>query len=341
MAKSQTHSLDFERPLLELEAKLAEMRTLRGDEPSADLNEAIDSLETRVNDLRQSIYRNLTRWQRVQIARHPLRPYVLDHIHAWTEGFQELHGDRLFGDDPAMIAGLATFKGGRYGYKDRTVAVIGQQKGRDTKIRKFRRFGMSNPEGYRKALRIMHMAAKFGKPVVCLLDTPGAFPGLEAEERGQAEAIARNLFEMAKLPVPIVVVVIGEGASGGALGIGVGDRILMMENAWYSVISPESCSSILWRSWDYKEEAARGLKLTATDLQPLGIIDDIIPEPLGGAHQDPETAFSSTGKAIAKALAQLDGIPTDSLLEQRLRKFDAMGVFEAVDQVEADALSGA
>jgi acetyl-CoA carboxylase carboxyl transferase subunit alpha len=338
MAKSQKHSLDFERPILELEAKLAEMRTLRGDEPSAELNEVIGSLETRVHDLRQSIYRNLTRWQRVQIARHPLRPYVLDHIHAWTEGFQELHGDRLFGDDPAMIAGLATFKGGRYGYKDRTVAVIGQQKGRDTKMRKFRRFGMSNPEGYRKALRVMHMAAKFGKPVVCLLDTPGAFPGLEAEERGQAEAIARNLFEMAKLPVPIVVVVIGEGASGGALGIGVGDRILMMENAWYSVISPESCSSILWRSWDYKEEAARGLKLTAPDLKPLGIIDDIIPEPLGGAHQDPETAFSSTGKAIAKALAQLDGLPTDSLLEQRLQKFDAMGVFDAV---EADAMSGA
>jgi acetyl-CoA carboxylase carboxyl transferase subunit alpha len=335
MAKSLTHSLDFERPILELEAKLAEMRALRGEEPSADLNEAIGSLETRVHDLRQSIYSNLTRWQRVQIARHPLRPYVLDHIQAWTEGFQELHGDRLFGDDPAMIAGLATFKGGRFGYKDRTVAIVGQQKGRDTKMRKFRRFGMSNPEGYRKALRVMHMAAKFGKPVVCLLDTPGAFPGLEAEERGQAEAIARNLFEMARLPVPIVVVVIGEGASGGALGIGVGDRILMMENAWYSVISPESCSSILWRSWDYKEEAARGLKLTAADLQPLGIIDDIIPEPLGGAHQDPESAFSATGKAIGKALAQLDGIATDSLLEQRLQKFDSMGVFETADTLEA------
>lgn len=334
MAKSQNQPLEFERPLLELEAKLEEMRALRGDEPSAELNEAIGKLESRFHELRQSIYKNLTRWQRVQIARHPMRPYSLDHVHAWTDGFQELHGDRLFGDDPAMIAGLATFKGGRYGYKDRTVAIVGQQKGRDTKMRKYRRFGMSNPEGYRKALRVMRMAAKFGKPVICLLDTPGAFPGLEAEERGQAEAIARNLFEMARLPVPIVVVVIGEGASGGALGIGVGDRILMLENAWYSVISPESCSSILWRSWDFKEEAARGLKLTATDLLPLGIIDDIIAEPLGGAHHDPESAFSATGKAISKALAQLDGVPTDSLLEQRLQKFDAMGVFEAVDAEE-------
>lgn len=334
MAKSQNQPLEFERPLLELEAKLEEMRALRGDEPSAELNEAIGKLESRFHELRQSIYKNLTRWQRVQIARHPMRPYSLDHVHAWTDGFQELHGDRLFGDDPAMIAGLATFKGGRYGYKDRTVAIVGQQKGRDTKMRKYRRFGMSNPEGYRKALRVMRMAAKFGKPVICLLDTPGAFPGLEAEERGQAEAIARNLFEMARLPVPIVVVVIGEGASGGALGIGVGDRILMLENAWYSVISPESCSSILWRSWDFKEEAARGLKLTATDLLPLGIIDDIIAEPLGGAHHDPESAFSATGKAISKALAQLDGVPTESLLEQRLQKFDAMGVFEAVDAEE-------
>lgn len=334
MAKSQNQPLEFERPLLELEAKLEEMRALRGDEPSAELNEAIGKLESRFHELRQSIYKNLTRWQRVQIARHPMRPYSLDHIHAWTDGFQELHGDRLFGDDPAMIAGLATFKGGRYGYKDRTVAIVGQQKGRDTKMRKYRRFGMSNPEGYRKALRVMRMAAKFGKPVICLLDTPGAFPGLEAEERGQAEAIARNLFEMARLPVPIVVVVIGEGASGGALGIGVGDRILMLENAWYSVISPESCSSILWRSWDFKEEAARGLKLTATDLLPLGIIDDIIAEPLGGAHHDPESAFSATGKAISKALAQLDGVPAESLLEQRLQKFDAMGVFESVDAEE-------
>ncbi|MBO6574915.1 MAG: acetyl-CoA carboxylase carboxyltransferase subunit alpha [Rhodothermales bacterium] len=335
MAKPQNHVLEFERPLLELESKLEEMRALRGDEPSEDLNQAIGKLEARVHELRQSIYKNLTRWQRVQIARHPLRPYSLDHIHAWTEGFQELHGDRLFADDPAMVAGLATFKGGRYGYKDRTAVVVGQQKGRDTKMRKYRRFGMSNPEGYRKALRLMRMAAKFNKPVICLLDTPGAFPGMEAEERGQAEAIARNLFEMARLPVPIVVVVIGEGASGGALGIGVGDRILMMENAWYSVISPESCSSILWRSWDYKEEAARGLKLTAPDLKPLRIIDDIIPEPLGGAHHDPETAFAATGKAIAKALAELDGVAPDVLLEQRLAKFDAMGVFEAVESVEA------
>jgi acetyl-CoA carboxylase carboxyl transferase subunit alpha len=341
MAKPQGHSLDFERPLLELESKLEEMRAVRGDEPSSDLTDAIGRLETRVHELRQSIYKNLTRWQRVQIARHPMRPYTLDHIHALTDGFQELHGDRLFSDDPAMVAGLARFQGERYGYRDRTVVILGQQKGRDTKMRKYRRFGMSNPEGYRKALRLMRMAAKFGKPIICLLDTPGAFPGLEAEERGQAEAIARNMFEMARLPVPIVVVLIGDGASGGALGIGVGDRILMMENAWYSVISPESCSSILWRSWDFKEEAARGLKLTAHDLQPLGIIDDIIPEPVGGAHQDPETAFSAVGKAIAKALTELDGKSKDELLDERLAKFDAMGVFKVVEESEADAFSGA
>lgn len=341
MAKPQGHSLDFERPLLELESKLEEMRALRGDEPSTDLTEAIGGLETRVHELRQSIYKNLTRWQRVQIARHPMRPYTLDHIHALTDGFQELHGDRLFSDDPAMVAGLARFQGARYGYRDRTVVILGQQKGRDTKMRKYRRFGMSNPEGYRKALRLMRMAAKFGKPIICLLDTPGAFPGLEAEERGQAEAIARNMFEMARLPVPIVVVLIGDGASGGALGIGVGDRVLMMENAWYSVISPESCSSILWRSWDFKEEAARGLKLTAHDLQPLGIIDEIIPEPVGGAHHDPETAFSAVGKAIANALTELDGKSTDDLLDERLAKFDAMGVFKEVEESPADVVSGA
>ncbi|MFT5141726.1 MAG: acetyl-CoA carboxylase carboxyl transferase subunit alpha [Rhodothermales bacterium] len=341
MAKPQGHSLDFERPLLELESKLEEMRALRGDEPSAELTEAIGGLETRVHELRRSIYKNLTRWQRVQIARHPMRPYTLDHIHALTDGFQELHGDRFFADDPAMVAGLARFQGARYGYRDRTVVILGQQKGRDTKMRKYRRFGMSNPEGYRKALRLMRMAAKFGKPIICLLDTPGAFPGLEAEERGQAEAIARNMFEMARLPVPIVVVLIGDGASGGALGIGVGDRVLMMENAWYSVISPESCSSILWRSWDFKEEAARGLKLTAHDLKPLGIIDEIIPEPVGGAHYDPETAFSAVGKAIANALTELDGKSTDELLDERLAKFDAMGVFKEVKESEADVVSGA
>lgn len=328
MAKSSTpQTLDFERPLLDLEQKLDEMRSLQSSETGTDLEAAIKSLEKRVDELRASIYRNLTRWQRVQIARHPERPYSLDHIHAWTEGFEELHGDRLYADDPAMVAGLATFQGSRWGYRDRTVVVIGQQKGRDTKTRKLRRFGMSNPEGYRKALRLMRMAAKFGKPVVTLLDTPGAYPGIEAEERGQAEAIARNLLEMARLPVPIVVVIIGEGASGGALGIGVGDRILMMENAWYSVISPESCSSILWRSWDFKEEAARALKLTATDLLPLGIIDTIVPEPAGGAHRDADAAFEAVGRAISGALAELESKAPDTLISERLEKFDRMGVY--------------
>jgi acetyl-CoA carboxylase carboxyl transferase subunit alpha len=332
MAKSSTpQTLDFERPLLELEQKLDEMRSLQSSETGPDLEVAIEGLEKRVDELRTSIYRTLTRWQRVQIARHPERPYSLDHIHAWTDGFEELHGDRLYADDPAMVAGLATFQGSRWGYRDRTVVVIGQQKGRDTKTRKLRRFGMSNPEGYRKALRLMRMAAKFGKPVVTLLDTPGAFPGIEAEERGQAEAIARNLLEMARLPVPIVVAIIGEGASGGALGIGVGDRILMMENAWYSVISPESCSSILWRSWDFKEEAARALKLTAMDLLPLGIIDTIVPEPIGGAHRDPDAAFEAVGRAISAALAALESKTPAELIQERLEKFDRMGFYRTVD----------
>ncbi|GIV61580.1 acetyl-CoA carboxylase carboxyltransferase subunit alpha [Rhodocaloribacter litoris] len=335
---SSQYLLEFEKPLYELEEKLNEMRAFNAAEADVDLSAEIAELEARVAELRTSIYRNLTRWQRVQIARHPLRPYTLDYIEALTDGFVELHGDRLFGDDPAIVGGFGTFLGKRFGYRDRTVLVVGHQKGRDTKSRKYRRFGMPNPEGYRKALRLMRLAAKFGKPIVCLLDTPGAFPGIEAEERGQAEAIARNLFEMARLPVPIVVVVIGEGASGGALGIGVGDRILMLENAWYSVISPESCSSILWRSWDYKEEAARALKLTASDLMAVGLIDQIVPEPVGGAHHDPETTFRNTGEAIARALGELEPIPPADLLDARLAKFDAMGRFEEAPppQIQAE-----
>ncbi|MDX1547062.1 MAG: acetyl-CoA carboxylase carboxyltransferase subunit alpha [Rhodothermales bacterium] len=328
MAKPTPYLLDFEKPLVELEQKLDEMRTFNAGHAEVDLSEQVAELEARVEELRVSIYRGLTRWQRVQIARHPLRPYTLDYIEGLTDGFVELRGDRTFKDDPAIVGGFATFQGGRYGGRDRTVMLLGHQKGRDTKSRKYRRFGMPNPEGYRKALRLMHLAAKFGKPIVCLLDTPGAFPGLEAEERGQAEAIARNLFEMARLPVPIVVVVIGEGASGGALGIGVGDRILMLENAWYSVIAPESCSSILWRSWDYKEEAARALKLTAPDLIQVGVIDEIVPEPVGGAHRDPQRTFTATGEAIARALAELDGRPGADLIADRIDKFDRMGVFE-------------
>ena len=327
---NKSNLLDFEKPLFELEQKLEEMRALRNEDASAELKKSLTALESRVEELRVSIYNNLTRWQRVQIARHPDRPYTLDHIEALTEGFVELHGDRLFGDDPAIVGGFATFKGSRFGDKDRSVLILGHQKGRDTKSRKYRRFGMPNPEGYRKALRLMKMAGRFGIPVITLLDTTGAFPGLEAEERGQAEAIARNLFEMARLPVPIVVVVIGEGASGGALGIGVGDRILMLENAWYSVISPESCSSILWRSWDYKEEAARALKLTAPDLMPFGIVDEIVAEPMGGAHRDQDVTFENVGKAIAANLKPLLKLSTEDLLAQRLVKFDKMGTFTEV-----------
>jgi acetyl-CoA carboxylase carboxyl transferase subunit alpha len=229
------------------------------------------------------------------------------------------------------VGGFATFRGGTFGHRDRSVLMLGHQKGRDTKSRKYRRFGMPNPEGYRKALRLMQLAAKFDKPIITLLDTPGAFPGLEAEERGQAEAIARNLFEMARLPVPIIVVVIGEGASGGALGIGVGDRILMLENAWYSVISPENCSTILWRTWDHKEDAASALKLTATDLIEVKVIDEIIPEPVGGAHRNPDATFEAVGQAIAQALNQLERIPPSDLLDARLDKFDQMGVFQVAD----------
>lgn len=317
--------LDFEKPIVELENKLEDMRTL--DTNGLDLSGEIAALAARVDDLRTSVFRDLTRWQRVQIARHPLRPYTLDYISSLTSNFVELRGDRYFGDDPAIVSGFALLRGSKYGYRDRTVLMVGHQKGRDTKSRKFRRFGMPNPEGYRKARRHMQLAAKFSKPVICLLDTPGAYPGMEAEERGQAEAIARNLFEMARLPVPIVVVIIGEGASGGALGIGVGDRMLMLENAWYSVIAPESCSSILWRSWDYKEDAARALKLTAPDLVNVGVVDQIVAEPLGGAHRSPEETYTAVGQAICDALKDLSSLTASDLLHQRLARFDRMGIF--------------
>ena len=319
--------LDFEKPLADLEAKLQELRQFEAEDGTVDLTDQIGALETRVETLKMSIYRGLTRWQRVQIARHPERPYTLDYVQTLASGFLELHGDRLFGDDRALVGGFGTFKGSAFGSTDRTVMLLGHQKGRDTTQRKERRFGMPNPEGYRKAKRLMEMAAKFGKPIVTFLDTPGAYPGLEAEERGQAEAIARNLLVMARLPVPIVVVVIGEGASGGALGIGVGDRILMLENAWYSVISPESCSSILWRNWDHKEDAARALKLTAPDLIEQGVVDEIVPEPIGGAHRDPRATFQATGTAIARALDELSAMDTEALLDARLAKFDAMGAY--------------
>ncbi len=316
MAKNNV--LDFEKPIVDLENKIEEMRRYESD---LDIKDEVTKLESKVVSLKQSIFQNLTRWQRVQLARHPERPYTLDYINMMTTDFIELHGDRHYGDDKAIVGGFAKID-------DQKVMIIGHQKGRDTKSNVYRNFGMPNPEGYRKALRLMKLAEKFNIPVITLLDTPGAFPGLEAEERGQAEAIAKNLFEMSKLRVPIIVVIIGEGASGGALGIGVGDRILMLENTWYSVISPESCSSILWRSWDYKEQAAEALKLTAQDLLEQKIIDRIVPEPLGGAHKDYEKITSTLKNILLEELPELKKIKPDKLVQNRLEKFGSMGVFE-------------
>ncbi len=309
--------LDFEKPITELEAKLEEMKRLSD---KMDIDKEILTIEKKVKELKEGIYKDLTRWQRVQLARHPDRPYTLDYIYAITNNFVELHGDRHYGDDKAIVGGFAEID-------QHKVLIVGHQKGRDTKTNLYRNFGMPNPEGYRKALRLMKLAEKFNKPIITMIDTPGAFPGLEAEERGQAEAIARNLFEMSRLKVPIIVAIIGEGASGGALGIGVGDRILMFENCWYSVISPESCSSILWRSWDYKEQAAEALKLTAPDLLEQKIVDRIIPEPLGGAHKDRQQAAASLKAALKEELEALLKIKPDKLIDMRLEKFGSMGAF--------------
>ncbi|MCH6574181.1 MAG: acetyl-CoA carboxylase carboxyltransferase subunit alpha [Bacteroidetes bacterium] len=309
--------LDFEKPIFELEEKLEEMKE---SSASLDIGKDILRLETKVAQLKEELYKGLTRWQRVQLARHPDRPFTLDYINLMTENFIELHGDRHFADDKAMVGGFAKLG-------DYKVMVIGQQKGRDTKSNVYRNFGMANPEGYRKALRLMKLAEKFNKPVITMLDTPGAYPGLEAEERGQAEAIAKNLFEMSRLRVPIIVVIIGEGASGGALGIGVGNRILMLQNCWYSVISPESCSSILWRNWDYKEQAAEALKLTAPDLLEQKIIDRIIEEPLGGAHKDHQAAADTLKSALLEELEKLVKIKPEKLIEERLEKFGSMGEY--------------
>ncbi len=309
--------LDFEKPVYELESKLDEMKKFSDN---LDIEKDIIRLEEKVRQLKVELYRDLSRWQRVQLARHPDRPFTLDYIYAMTESFVELHGDRTFKDDKAIVGGLASI--GHH-----KVVIMGQQKGRDTKSNVFRNFGMMNPEGYRKALRLMKLAEKFNRPVITLIDTPGAFPGLEAEERGQAEAIARNLFEMSKLKVPIIVVIIGEGASGGALGIGVGDRILMLENCWYSVISPESCSSILWRSWDYKEQAAEALKLTAPDLLEQGIIDRIIKEPLGGAHKNHKEAADTLKSALIEELDELIKVKPDKLVDNRIEKFGKIGAY--------------
>ena len=313
--------LDFELPIKELEDQLEKCQII-GVESNIDVTETCKQIEEKLEETKRNIYENLTAWQRVQLSRHPNRPYTMDHVRALCgETFLELFGDRNFKDDKAMIGGLGKIGG-------QSFMIVGQQKGYNTKTRQFRNFGMANPEGYRKALRLMKMAEKFGIPVLTLIDTPGAYPGLEAEERGQGEAIARNIFEMVCLKVPIVTVIVGEGASGGALGIGVGDRVLMMENTWYSVISPESCSSILWKSWEYKEQAAEALKLTSADMKNQKLVDDIIPEPLGGAHYDKETTFKTVEAYILKAYNELKHLSTSYLVAQRMDKYCKMGDFK-------------
>ncbi len=311
--------LDFEEPIKELLEQLEKAKELN-EKGEVDMKKNIRDLEKKIDQTRAKLYKNLTPWQQVQVSRHPERPYTLSYFkHLSEDSFLELHGDRNVKDDKAMVGGF-----GKLG--DRSVMYIGQQKGVNTKMRQYRNFGMPNPEGYRKALRLMKLAEKFKKPVITFIDTPGAFPGLEAEERGQGEAIARNLYEMAKLKVPIICVIIGEGASGGALGIGVGDKVLMLENAWYSVISPENCSTILWRNWDHKVEAAEALKLTAKDMLKNKLIDGIVKEPLGGAHNNHEEAFELVKEAIIKELAKLEKLSTEKLIEQRIKKFASMGV---------------
>jgi acetyl-CoA carboxylase carboxyl transferase subunit alpha len=310
--------LDFEKPIAELESKLEDMKHLASDSDK-DVQSAIKALERKILELKKETFENLTGWQRVQLSRHPDRPYTLDYIYEITSDFIEMHGDRTVGDDKAMVGGFGSIDG-------KTFMLIGQQKGRNTKQRQFRNFGMANPEGYRKALRLMKIAEKFNKPIITFIDTPGAFPGLEAEERGQGEAIARNLKEMFMLKVPVICIVIGEGASGGALGIAIGDRVIMLENTWYSVISPESCSSILWRSWDFKEQAAEVLKLTAKDMLQNKLIDSIIKEPLGGAHTDLKWMANEVKKIIVSATKELETLSVDERIQQRIDKFCAMGV---------------
>jgi acetyl-CoA carboxylase carboxyl transferase subunit alpha len=321
LKKNQTMTfLEFEKPIEELYKQIDKNKEI-AEKTKVDMTSTIKDLEKKIVDMKQKIYSELTPWQRVQLSRHPERPYTLYYIEQIFESFIELHGDRNVKDDKAMVGGI-----GKIG--EQTVVVVGQQKGTNTKQRQFRNFGMANPEGYRKALRLMKMAERFGFPVVTFIDTPGAYPGLEAEERGQGEAIARNLFEMAKLQVPIICIIIGEGASGGALGIGIGDKVLMLENTWYSVISPESCSSILWRSWDFKEKAAEQLKLTAADMSSFHLVDGVIKEPLGGAHAEPEEMAKIIKAEILKHLSALIKISTPDLIHQRIEKFEKMGVVD-------------
>ncbi|WP_138432199.1 acetyl-CoA carboxylase carboxyltransferase subunit alpha [Fodinibius saliphilus] len=318
--------LDFEQPIADLEMKIKELSELSITDDDV-LTPEIERLEKRVDELRESIFSNLTRWQRVQLARHPERPYTLDYIYKITENFVEIHGDRYHSDDKAIVGGFATIDG-------QSVVIMGHQKGRDTESRQYRRFGMANPEGYRKAHRLMKLGEKFDIPVITLLDTPGAYPGLEAEERGQAEAIAKNLKMMATLKVPIISVVIGEGASGGAIGIGMGNEVYMMENTWYSVISPESCSSILWKTWDYKEQAAAVLKLTAPDLEEMDIIDGIIGEPLGGAHRDPDQSAEAVKEQLLESLERLKKMSPEELVENRIEKYASMGEWQTASKAK-------
>jgi acetyl-CoA carboxylase carboxyl transferase subunit alpha len=309
---------DFEKDIVELMDQLEKAKDTH-EKGKLDMTDTVSTLESKVEEAKKAIYTNLSGWQKVQISRHPERPYTLDYIENIATDFIELHGDRHVKDDKAIVGGFANIDG-------KPFMIIGQQKGRNTKQRQLRNFGMPNPEGYRKALRLMKMAEKFNVPVLTLIDTPGASPGLEAEERGQGEAIARNLLEMSVLKVPVICIVIGEGASGGALGIGVGDRVLMMEYTWYSVISPESCSSILWRTWEMKERAAEALKLSATDMLSNGLVDGIVPEPLGGAHHQPEVAFANVKAAILENFAQLEHMDPEERIQQRIAKFSQMGV---------------
>lgn len=318
--------LDFEQPIKEIYEQIEETRKLAEKNAKVDYSSNITQLEQEIILKRKQITDHLSPWQRVQLSRHPDRPYTLKYIDKMCHDFVELHGDRNFKDDKAMVGGFASLDG-------ETVMIIGQQKGINTKSRQMRNFGMANPEGYRKALRLMKLAEKFNKPIICLIDTPGAFPGLEAEERGQGEAIARNIYEMIRLKVPVIIAIIGEGASGGALGIGVGDRVLMMENTWYTVISPESCSSILWRSWDKKETAAEQLRLTATNMKGFGLVDEIVPEPLGGAHWDYQEAASLLKACLLRNLAMVKDIDPAQRIQMRIEKYGKMGFWEETTDV--------
>ena len=312
--------LDFEKPLEDLHGQIEKMKEV-GTKNGVDVSASIEQLEAALEQTRSQIYTNLTPWQRVQLSRHPERPYTLYYIEKICTGFTELFGDRQVKDDKAMVGGMAMLN-------DMPVMVIGQQKGTNTKSRQMRNFGMANPEGYRKALRLMKMAEKFNRPIITFIDTPGAFPGLEAEERGQGEAIARNLFEMINLRVPVICVIIGEGASGGALGIGIGDKVAMLENTWYTVISPENCSTILWRSWDYKIQAAEQLKLTSKDMSSFGLVDDVVQEPVGGAHARPEEMAEVLKEYLIKSLKELMPLDADKRIDDRIEKFSGMGFFE-------------